>query len=189
MCAVAFAAATTASAARPRTLGEAKRALRAGIVSVQDLAQADRPVYQLSFAGLPLRELVRTGPRRFRYAGPARDVLGGGTIEVAFTLRPDGAGGVELSGFHGPQADLTQPSLQLRAAFFYGWLSEAWSQQGFLPFTRYRPGGGFYDSGNADVIRRQIDAMRYGKIGAAVYSWWGPDSNTDLRFPLYLAAA
>ena len=189
MCAVALAAAPVASAARPWTLDEAKRALRADIVSAQDLAQADRPVFQLSFAGLALHELVRTGPRRFRYAGPARDVLGGGTIPVAFTVRPDVAGGAELSGFHGPPADLTQPSLPLRATFFYGWFSEAWSQQGFLPFTRYRPGRGFYDSGDADVIRRQIDAMRYGKIGAAVYSWWGPDSNTDLRFPIYLAAA
>jgi hypothetical protein len=189
VCAVALAAAPAASAARPWTLAEAKQALRADIVSAQDLAQADRPVFQLSFAGLPLRGLGRTGPRRFRYTGPARDVLGGGTIGVAFTVAPDGAGGVELSGFRGPPADLTQPSLPLRAAFFYGWFSEGWSQQGFLPFTRYRPGGGFYDSGNADVIRRQIDAMRYGKIAAAVYSWWGPSSNTDLRFPLYLAAA
>jgi hypothetical protein len=189
VCAAALAAAPTASAARPWTLAEAKRALRADIVSAQDLAQADRPVFQLAFEGLPLRGLVRTGARRFRYAGPARDVLGGGTVSVAFTVVPDGGGGVELSGFRGPPADLTQPSLPLRAAFFYGWFSEGWSQQGFLPFTRYRPGGGFYDSGNAEVIRRQIDAMRYGKIGAGVYSWWGPSSNTDLRFPLYLAAA
>lgn len=189
VCAAALATVPTASAARPWTLAQAQRALRADIVSVQDLAQADRPVFQLSFAGLPLRGLERTGPRRFRYAGPARDVLGGGTIRVSFTVAPDGVGGVELTAFRGPPADLTQPALPLRAAFFYGWFSEAWSQQGFLPFTRYRPGGGFYDSGNADVIRRQIDAMRYGKIGAGIYSWWGAGSNTDLRFKLYLAAA
>src|SRR5919108_4117390 len=34
----------------------------------------------------------------------------------------------------------------VRAAFYYPWFPEAWTQSGQRPFTNYRPSSGFYDS-------------------------------------------
>lgn len=188
--AVALVALAAAPAAHAWTPAQAARALRAApIVSAEDDTQADRPVFQLSFARLPIRVQRAGPPQRFRYRGPAHDVLGGGTIAVSLTFEPDGAGGVAVDAFRGPLPDASLPDLPLRAAFYYGWFPEVWFDQGFNPFTRYDASAGEYNSADPDVIRGQIAAMRYGKIGAGIYSWWGQGSDTDLRFPLYLGAA
>src|SRR5207237_7888958 len=39
-----------------------------------------------------------------------------------------------------------QPSLPLRAAFYYPWFPEAWSQQGINPYTKYLPVLGYCNS-------------------------------------------
>jgi hypothetical protein len=75
----------------------------------------------------------------------------------------------------------TQPGFPIRAAFLYPWFPEAWSQQGYDPFTNYTPSLGFYDSGSVSVIHNHIAAMTYGNIDAAILSWWGQGSRTDQR--------
>jgi hypothetical protein len=80
-------------------------------------------------------------------------------------------------------------ALPIRAAFYYPWFPEAWSQQGGHPFTRYHPGAGLYDSSDPTVIRRQIEAMEYGGIDAGIASWWGRGSRTDRRISALFDAA
>ncbi len=83
----------------------------------------------------------------------------------------------------------TQPSFPIRAAFYYPWFPEAWNQQGFNPFTNYTPSLGFYDGGNATVIKQHITAMQYGGIQAGIASWWGQGTKTDSRISALLQGA
>jgi len=85
------------------------------------------------------------------------------------------------------QAD-SQPSFPIRAAFYYPWFPEAWKQQGFNPFTNYKPSLGFYDASQA-VTQKHIEAMQYGGIQAGIASWWGQGSRTDTRISGLLQAA
>jgi hypothetical protein len=80
-------------------------------------------------------------------------------------------------------------ALPIRAAFYYPWFPEAWSQQGTRPFTRYHPGAGLYDSSDPSLIRKHIDAMQYGGIQAGIASWWGQGSRTDRRISALLDGA
>src|SRR5215211_7573527 len=82
----------------------------------------------------------------------------------------------------------SQPSFPIRAAFYYPWFPEAWNQQGFNPFTNYKPSLGFYDASQA-VTKQHIAAMQYGGIQAGIASWWGQGSRTDTRIPGLLQAA
>jgi hypothetical protein len=82
----------------------------------------------------------------------------------------------------------SQPAFPIRAAFYYPWFPNAWDQQGFNPFTNYRPSLGFYDASLA-VTRRHIAAMQYGRIEAGIASWWGQRSRTDSRIARLLQAA
>ncbi len=82
-----------------------------------------------------------------------------------------------------------QPSLPVRAAFYYPWFPEAWKQQGMNPFAHYRPSLGYYDGGSSAVIAAHISAMQYGRIGVGIASWWGIGSRTDSRIPALLRAA
>lgn len=81
-----------------------------------------------------------------------------------------------------------QPGLPLRAAFYYPWFPESWTQSGTYPYTHYTPGPGFYDSSSQAVIRQHIAAMQYGRIRAGILSWWGQGSATDRRISGILAA-
>ncbi len=81
-----------------------------------------------------------------------------------------------------------QPDLPLRAAFYYPWFPGGWRQHGIEPYTRYTPTLGYYDSSDETVIRRHIDAMKYGNIAAGIASWWGQGTTTDGRIPALLAA-
>jgi hypothetical protein len=78
--------------------------------------------------------------------------------------------------------------LPLRAAFYYPWFPQAWTQSGIFPYTNLSPSLGYYDSGDQDVIRQHIAAMRYGNIQAGIASWWGQEHPTDLRMPAILSA-
>jgi hypothetical protein len=82
-----------------------------------------------------------------------------------------------------------QPALPIRAAFFYPWFPEAWTQLATYPYSHYNPSLGFYDSSSAAVIANQIAAMQYGHIQAGIASWWGQGSKTDTRIPALLAGA
>jgi glycosyl hydrolase family 99 len=82
-------------------------------------------------------------------------------------------------------AELTLP---LRAAFYYPWFPEAWTQQGISPYTKYTPSLGYYDSSSATVIRAHIASMQYGNIAAGIASWWGQGTRTDTRVNTILSA-
>jgi len=83
----------------------------------------------------------------------------------------------------------SEPAFPLRAAFYYPWFPEAWTQQGINPYTHYDPSPGLYDSSAPSVIAGQIAAMQYGNVDAGIASWWGPGTPTDTRVPLLLAGA
>ncbi len=70
----------------------------------------------------------------------------------------------------------------LRAAFYYPWYPEAWSQRSLRPYTKYHPSLGTYSSSDPRVIRKQIRAMEYARIHVGISSWWGRGSRTDRRF-------
>jgi hypothetical protein len=79
--------------------------------------------------------------------------------------------------------------LPIRAAFYYPWFPEAWSQQGINPFTRYHPSAGFYDSADATTVKKHIEQMQYARMDAGIASWWGRQTPTDGRVPELLKLA
>jgi hypothetical protein len=81
------------------------------------------------------------------------------------------------------------PYNPLRIAAYYPWFPEGWSHVGTSPFTHYTPSLGWYDAGDAAAIRSHVRAMRWGRIRAATYSWWGQGSQTDRRLAMHLEAA
>jgi hypothetical protein len=108
---------------------------------------------------------------------------GGPTPSSAGMPRPSAAPSAPVGG------GSWQPSLPVRAAFYYPWFPEAWNQQGLNPFTRYHPSLGYYDGGAASVIDQQIGAMLYANISVGIASWWGQRTRTDSRLPTLLAQA
>ena len=88
-----------------------------------------------------------------------------------------------------PEATLPNAKLPLRAAFYYGWYPEAWSQAGSASWSNFHPSAGAYDSSDPKLLAGQVQAMRYGGIGAGIASWWGPGTRTDGRMSELLAAA
>jgi hypothetical protein len=83
------------------------------------------------------------------------------------------------------------PSLvfPIRAAFYYPWFPEAWTQNGIYPYTNYQPSLGYYDLEVPGIIQQQIHAMLYGNIEAGIASWWGQGTDTDNRMQALLSAA
>jgi len=83
-----------------------------------------------------------------------------------------------------------QPSFPIRANFSYQWFPEAWMQRSMLPYTKYKPSLGFYDSGNPSVIQSHIRSMLHGKFQATIASWWGQNQKSEqTRVPALLANA
>lgn len=143
-----------------------------------------------------------TGPlsdavRRRRWASVDVTPLVGADGPLTLALVSLGRGPVAVasreSGSHRPQllveTGREEPGFPIRAAFYYSWFPKAWKQRGTSPYTNYRPSLGFYDSSDPAVIRRHLEAMRYGRIDAGVASWWGQGTETDSRLPKLLAAA
>ncbi len=89
----------------------------------------------------------------------------------------------------GQKSSLTSLTFPIRAAFYYPWFPEAWTQQNIYPYTNYQPSLGFYDLGTTGIITQQINAMLYGNIQAGIASWWGQGTPTDNRIPALLSAA
>jgi hypothetical protein len=87
------------------------------------------------------------------------------------------------------KSSLDSLTFPIRAAFYYPWFPEAWTQQGIYPYTNYKPTMGYYDLSNPAIIKQQIGAMLYGNIEAGIASWWGQGSATDKRMPALLSAA
>jgi phosphoesterase family protein/glycosyl hydrolase family 99 len=80
-----------------------------------------------------------------------------------------------------------QPGFPIRAAFYYPWFPESWTQLGIYPYTNYHPSAGYYDSSSATTIIGHISAMQYGGIQAGILSWWGQGTPTDKRVPTILS--
>ncbi len=164
-----------------------------------DAAQADRPRFSVRIdrvapsAVRPVgRAMIVRGARKwrsFRFAGRVTDLLTATRIHVGFTFAPGPVRGLRIQGFRGPPANAFAPALPLRAAFYYGWFPELWAQGGVSPYTEFRPSLGLYSSGDPTVLRGHVDAMRYGGLGAGIWSWWGIGDSTDVRFPTALAVA
>ena len=82
-----------------------------------------------------------------------------------------------------------EPSFPIRAAFYYPWFPEAWTQQGTYPYTNYTPTLGYYSSSDQNIIKQHIAMMQYGNIQAGIASWWGQGTQTDARIAGLLSAA
>jgi hypothetical protein len=82
-----------------------------------------------------------------------------------------------------------QPSFPIRAAFYYPWFPEAWTQKGIYPYTNYNPTIGFYSNYDQSTIKQHIAMMQYGKIQAGIASWWGQGTQTDSKISGLLSAA
>jgi hypothetical protein len=179
-------AALAHSAVAPRwTVPHARAVLASHPFAVVDESQSDEPDYDLVFTRGEARRLRRSGAGRFAYVGPAFDRQTDETFAVRFTLTSRG----RIVGFHGPAADTSQPSLPIRASFYYAWYPEAWSRGVVYPYTRFHPSLDFYAATDASVERRQTEAMLYAHLNAGIYSWWGRGTDTDVRFWRYLAVA
>ena len=102
----------------------------------------------------------------------------------------DGWGGLHPTTYCGATCpDAAQPQFPLRAAFYYPWFPEGWSEYGVNPYSRYTPTLGYYDSNDSSVLAAHVFAMKYAGIQAGIASWWGPGSPTDTRVPKLLTAA
>jgi hypothetical protein len=75
-----------------------------------------------------------------------------------------------------------QPGFPIRAAFYYPWFPETWHKD-----DNFHPSLGQYSSSSSAVIKRHIEAMRYGRIDAGIVSWWGRGHRSDRRLGRILA--
>jgi hypothetical protein len=80
-----------------------------------------------------------------------------------------------------PPAPPARPLNPIRAAFYYGWYPNAWSQNGIDPYTVLHPTRGRYDSGDTAVVADHVRDMDYGNIDAAIATWWGQTHHTNTR--------
>src|SRR5438093_903633 len=164
-------AAVVATSSHGWTLAQARTALVRRVHAVTDTSQPDRPAYELVVTRRAARSLRVSSGGRFRFSGLARDTLTDTGVRVRFTFVRPG----RIVAFHGPAADPSQPSLPIRAGFYYAWYPEAWSRGSAYPYSRFHPSLDFYAANDPPVIRRQTEAMRYAHLGAGIYSWWGED--------------
>jgi glycosyl hydrolase family 99 len=86
-----------------------------------------------------------------------------------------------------PPPQSGQPGFPIRAAFYYPWFPEAWNQKGISPYTKYTPTLGSYRSNDAATIEKHVRSLEYGRVEAAISSWWGQGTKEDTRFPQLLS--
>ncbi len=80
-----------------------------------------------------------------------------------------------------------QPAAPIRAAFFYPWFPQAWTQQGIFPFTNYHPSLGWYSSSDDATIDQQLSLALQAHLDAFIASWWGQGHHTDAAFQYILS--
>jgi glycoprotein endo-alpha-1,2-mannosidase len=97
-----------------------------------------------------------------------------------------------------PTIALAKPTV---SAFYYPWYGtpsldgayQHWMQAGHSPpddiASNYYPARGLYSSGDAAVVRSQMDEMKAAGITQVAVSWWGRGSTEDGRLPAVIAAA
>ncbi|MBW8741937.1 MAG: hypothetical protein JF623_04780 [Acidobacteria bacterium] len=183
--AAALALVVPVTAHRPTwTLAHARAVLSRSDYAVADTSQPDAPRYHVVFTEKQARGLRRVGSQLV-FAGTGHDGYTDADVAVHFTVTRANT----LASFRGPAADTSQPAFPIRATFYYAWYPEAWTRGATFPYTFFHPTLDYYSSDGAAVVREQTEAMRYAHLNAAVYSWWGAQSDTDERFWRYLAAA
>ncbi len=72
-----------------------------------------------------------------------------------------------------------QPTAPIRAAFFYPWFPQAWTQLGIFPYTNYHPSLGYYSSSDDAIVDQQITMAMQTHLDALISSWWGIGDHTD----------
>lgn len=82
-----------------------------------------------------------------------------------------------------------QPVFPIRAAFYYPWFPQAWTQSGTYPYTNYTPTLGYYSSTDLNIVKKHIAMMTYANIQAGIASWWGQGQQTDTKIAGLLSAA
>ncbi|HEY3312206.1 MAG TPA: hypothetical protein VGK00_11260 [Anaerolineales bacterium] len=88
-----------------------------------------------------------------------------------------------------PAAVDWQPAFPIRAAFYYPWFPESWTQSRIFPYTNYTPTLGYYSSADSTIVKKHINMMMNGGINVGISSWWGQGHNTDVKVPGLLNAA
>ncbi len=78
-----------------------------------------------------------------------------------------------------PSGSSFQPAAPIRAAFFYPWFPQAWTQLGIYPYTNYHPSLGYYSSTDDAIIDQQLRLAAQAHLEAFISSWWGQGQHTD----------
>jgi hypothetical protein len=86
-----------------------------------------------------------------------------------------------------PPPSSAQPAFPIRAAFYYPWFPEAWSQKGINPYTKFKPTLGSYRITDTATIQKHIRSLEYAQVEAVISSWWGQGTKEDTRLPLLLS--
>ena len=97
--------------------------------------------------------------RRLRAVGflvLATALLGGTLLAVDARSRA-----LSPPGTNPDAQESVSPTFPIRAAFYYAWYPEAWSQRGITPYTRYRPTAGYYSSADDGIRDAHIRALDY----------------------------
>lgn len=85
-----------------------------------------------------------------------------------------------------PTTNVTFPA---RAAFYYPWFPEAWTQLGINPYSHYTPTLGYYDTGNSTVVENHIAQLESAGFDVAILSWWGQTHHTNADSAVFINAA
>jgi hypothetical protein len=109
-----------------------------------------------------------------------------GARRLPFTLAAGSGRDLPLPTTPPAAAPPASLSLPIRAAFYYPWFPESWTEAGTTPFTKFNPTLGFYDSSSVATIARHLDELAYAHVQAAIASWWGQGRKTDQRLPTIL---
>jgi len=109
----------------------------------------------------------------------------GSTLRVRVTAS-NASGSSSATSQASPVVKAVSLTLPVRAAFYYAWYPEGWSQT-----PHATPSLGFYDTSDPAVIKQQIAAMQYGGIRAGIYSWdrTATTNGAVARFPTFLSAS
>jgi hypothetical protein len=113
---------------------------------------------------------------------PIAQAVTPGPVTTTFTAIP------KKTASSTPNTAAGELPFPIRAAFYYPWFPQSWSQGGMTHFTHYHPTSGYYNEDDFGVIQQQIAAMQYGKIQLGIASWWGQGHYTDGRIPALIQA-
>jgi len=142
----------------------------------------------LSVTGLPDGASASFAPLTIN-AGDTATLTVSASISTAAGTTQLTVVGTGTSATHSTPVSLTvnAPAV-IRAAFYYPWFPEAWTQQGLNPFTNYVPTRGYYST-DVSTVAAQIADLQYAGVTLGIASWFGQTSNTEKHWPAIIAAA